>query len=305
MKKIGIAAALLLLPLASRVPAGELDPPAGPSSAGSAMYKLEDIYNRLNTGAQGAKRSGGFAEPAAGPGSTGRTLDEVMAKAPAVTVGAAGATNVLSGKRYWGLKNGEWGMQMGTMANRGGVVLVPGSQWTAIEEGYHDGTGYVRYDTDLVSGNIRAGVEIFSVTGNTAVVDTTSGDATAGDIAAGKKAWVDGVEITGTGSGSGSVAPVARTGQRASYGDRDDGELEKGVAWPNPRFTNNGDGTVKDELTGLVWLRRPDVFEQRSWSQALSDCNNLDSSDYTWLSDGSIPGDWRLPNIRELQSLID
>jgi len=268
------------------------------------MYRLEDIYDRLNTGNPGAKRSGGFVEPATGPGSTGRTLDEVMAKAPAVDAGAAEASHVLDGKKYWGLKSGEWGTRSGTMPNRGEVVLVPGTSWTPIPQGYHDGTGYVRYDTDLVSANIRAGVEIFSVTGNTAVVDTSSGDAVAGDIAVGKKAWVDGVEITGTGAGGGS-AVVPRTGQQTSYGDRDDGQLQKGAVWPVPRFTNNNDGTVTDNLTGLVWLQRANVFGQQSWSQALVYCNNLDSTDYAWLSDGSIPGDWRLPNVRELQSLVD
>jgi len=47
------------------------------------MHTLEDIYNRLDTGAAGAKRGGGFMEPAAGPGSTMHTLDEIMAIAPA------------------------------------------------------------------------------------------------------------------------------------------------------------------------------------------------------------------------------
>jgi hypothetical protein len=305
MKNIGLAAVLLLLPLAAQISAGPMDPPAGPDGSGSAMYRLEDIYNRLNTGVQGAKRGAGFVDPASGPGSTGRTLNEVMAKAPSVTAGAAEAEHVLDGKKYWGLRSGQWGTMTGSMTNHGGVVLMPGTQWTAIEKGYHDGTGYVRYDTDLVTGNIRAGVDIFGVTGKTSVVETSSGNATAGDIAAGKKAWVNGVEITGTGSGSGSAAPVAWTGQGTSYGDRDDGELMKGVTWPNPRFTNNGDGTVTDNLTGLVWLQRANVSGQRSWSQALLYCNNLDSGDYAWLSDGSVPGDWRLPNVRELQSLID
>ena len=57
----------------------------------------------------------------------------------------------------------------------------------------------------------------------------------------------------------GPPAPVARTGQAptipftAPAGS--DGALQKGTAWPNPRFTGNGDGTVTDNLTGLTWLQ--------------------------------------------------
>ena len=41
-------------------------------------------------------------------------------------------------------------------------------------------------------------------------------------------------------------APVEKSGQTTSYATGDDGDLEKGVAWPSPRFTDNGDGTVTD-----------------------------------------------------------
>jgi hypothetical protein len=49
-------------------------------------------------------------------------------------------------------------------------------------------------------------------------------------------------------------APVPKTWQTTSYGTGDDGDLRKGVAWPDPRWTDNGDGTVTDHLTGLIWL---------------------------------------------------
>jgi len=98
-------------------------------------------------------------------------------------------------------------------------------------------------------------------------------------------------------------APVPKTGQTEKYADYDDGDLEKGVAWPNPRFTDNGDGTVTDNLTGLIWLRDANCFGQRTWDQALSDCHNLQTA-YCGLTDGSNIGDWRLPNQGELQSLM-
>jgi hypothetical protein len=99
-------------------------------------------------------------------------------------------------------------------------------------------------------------------------------------------------------------ARVPKTGQTTSYGTGDDGDLEKGVAWPNPRFTDNGDGTVTDNLTGLIWLKNANCFGARNWATALSDANTLNSGE-CGLTDGSVEGDWRLPNVREQQSLID
>jgi len=95
----------------------------------------------------------------------------------------------------------------------------------------------------------------------------------------------DGIEIT-----------CAGTGQ--------DGEYQKGVEWPTPRFIDNGDGTVTDNMTDLIWLKNADCFGLRTWTNALSDCNGL-ASGTCGLTDGSSAGDWRLPNVNELISLID
>jgi len=103
--------------------------------------------------------------------------------------------------------------------------------------------------------------------------------------------------------GSCQGAPVEKTGQTTSYATGDDGDLEKGVAWPVPRFTDNEDGTVKDNLTGLIWLKNANCFGLRAWSDALSDCNGL-ASESCGLTDGSVAGDWRLPNLKELLSMI-
>jgi len=131
-------------------------------------------------------------------------------------------------------------------------------------------------------------------------------DAQASDVAAGKKffstedgSW--GVQ-TGTGGG-GSSAAVPKTGQTTSYAAGDDGDLVKGVAWPNPRFTDNSNGTVTDNLTGLIWLKNANCFGAKSWLIALSDCSNLANGSCGLLDESSV-GDWRLPNVRELHSLI-
>jgi hypothetical protein len=106
-------------------------------------------------------------------------------------------------------------------------------------------------------------------------------------------------------------APVPQTGQVISYTVGDDGNLTKGVAWPNPRFTDNEDGTIKDNLTGLIWLKKANCGGTMSWSNALTFTHSLydgwtgdGSGGDCGLSDGSEEGDWRLPNVQELQSLV-
>jgi hypothetical protein len=98
--------------------------------------------------------------------------------------------------------------------------------------------------------------------------------------------------------------PVAKTGQTTSYTTGDDGDLERGVELVSPRFTDNGDGTVVDNQTGLIWMKNANCFEWKPWDDALSDCNGL-ADGQCGLTDGSSAGDWRLPQIKELHSLID
>lgn len=162
--------------------AGDLNPLSGPSDAGSAMYTLDDIYNRLSDNTIGTKRSGGFEEPTAAPGATGHTLDELY------------------------------------------NLAIP------------------------------------------------------------------------------TQVPI--TGQTTSAFTGDDGDLQTGVAVPVDRFTDNGDGTVTDHLTGLIWLQDANANGADTWTNSLTYANTL-ADDGTNLTDGSSAGDWRLPNIKELQSLID
>jgi hypothetical protein len=60
-------------------------------------------------------------------------------------------------------------------------------------------------------------------------------------------------------------------------------------------FSNNGDGTVSDMATGLTWQQADDGIT-RNWAEALAYCENLTLA-------GS--SDWRLPNVKELQSIVD
>ena len=100
--------------LAGSVAAGSLNAPAAPGDPGSAMYTLQDLTNRLATGAAGQLRTGPFVEPTAGPGSTVTTLNDLMAQMPAVSADALTPAEVASGKTFWGLSAGAWGPQSGT-----------------------------------------------------------------------------------------------------------------------------------------------------------------------------------------------
>ena len=91
--------------------AGDPATPPGPPGE-TASYTLEDIYDRLSTGA--SVISDTFKEPDHGPGiGSMYTLNEIMEVAPAVTATAAISTEVRAAKTYWSLNAGEWGEQSG------------------------------------------------------------------------------------------------------------------------------------------------------------------------------------------------
>jgi hypothetical protein len=101
----------------------------------------------------------------------------------------------------------------------------------------------------------------------------------------------------------GNAARVPKTGQTILYRTGDDGDLQKGVAWPNPRFTVTTNGTdvvVTDDLTGLIWVKVPHGlsgnYGYMNWSNAIDFCISLTYAGHS---------NWRLPNYRELLSLID
>jgi len=68
------------------------------------------------------------------------------------------------------------------------------------------------------------------------------------------------------------------------------------------RFIDNGDGTVTDNLTGLIWLKKASCLGALDWSEAKSTVAGLESGECE-LSDGSVPGDWRMPTFNELSGI--
>jgi len=87
---------------------------------------------------------------------------------------------------------------------------------------------------------------------------------------------------------------LMKTGQTTSYTAGDDGDLEQGVAWPSPRFADLGDGTIRDNLTGLIWQKAVDTTA-RNWAASFTYARGLSFAS---------ADDWRIPNKRELRSLI-
>lgn len=104
---------------------------------------------------------------------------------------------------------------------------------------------------------------------------------------------------------AGNEVDCAHTGQ--------DGDIQAGVAWPEPRFTDNGDGTVTDNLTGLMWLKDANCMATNysglssdgrvDWWTALEFVQGINSGAYPACGAGYT--DWRLPNLVELESLIN
>lgn len=239
-------------------------PPPGSPANGSGMPTLGDIYNQLNTGAT-AIVPAIFQEPSAGPTTgTGKSLSEIKAKLPAPD-NTNGATAA------------------DVIAGRTFWGLRTDGTW-----GLQTGTSHI---ASLVCQDHWTGANCSVCTNG----------------------W--------SGANCNVAHPVVnKTGQTTSYGTRDDGALQYGIepalaptvdgayntpALTNsPRFTDNGDGTVTDNQTSLIWLKNANCFGMQAWANALTDANTLKGDNtQCGLNDGSTAGQWRLPNINELHSL--
>ena len=86
-------------------------------------------------------------------------------------------------------------------------------------------------------------------------------------------------------------SPILKTGQTTVYSANDDGTYQKGRVI-GTRFVDNGDNTITDLATGLMWVK--DVASigggfstTATWADAITACEGLTYAGQT---------DWRLPN---------
>lgn len=98
--------------------------------------------------------------------------------------------------------------------------------------------------------------------------------------------------------------PIVDTGQSRCYDDR------SAIRFPQeneaffgqdaeyrinpPAYKDNGDGTISDQVTGLMW--QADPGEKITWQEAMAGASKCRTGGYT---------DWRMPTIKELYSLIN
>jgi hypothetical protein len=238
------------------------------------QYTLNDIYHKLTTGADAVEGQGQFITPGGVPNASFRTLTEIYDVIP------------------------EWR----TISNL----------TTLFDAGYYEAGDLSIIDTDLIENNIRDGITIFGIEGTVVdaddipaqtispnstnipygVYDATTLDAVDTDLIA--ENIKQGVTIFGIeGELEEGEKGLPKTGQTISYVTNDDGDLENGLALS---YTDNGDGTVTDNATGLIW-QKDGAYIASSWSNAISYCAN---------NTPGLPGtDWRLPNIKELYSILD
>jgi len=71
--------------------------------------------------------------------------------------------------------------------------------------------------------------------------------------------------------------------------------VRKNIEYGKNKFTDNGDGSISDLATGLMWQKSDDGIT-RNWKEALLYSENLELANFN---------DWRLPNAKELQSIVD
>lgn len=69
----------------------------------------------------------------------------------------------------------------------------------------------------------------------------------------------------------------------------------RGNSYGINNFVDNGDGTISDTATGLMWAQG-DSQEGMDWGDALAYAENSKLAGFS---------DWRLPNVKELQGIVD
>ena len=104
-----------------------------------------------------------------------------------------------------------------TGSNQGTKIITPGTTNQTIAKGFHNGSGYVKGDSNLRSSNIKRGVSIFGISGSYVGNQPVEGNAETSHVLAGKtfSSEVAGIGVTGTMPNRGAVVITPGTSNKA------------------------------------------------------------------------------------------
>jgi hypothetical protein len=165
-------------------------------------------------------------------------------------------------------------------------------------------------------GTDPSGAQGADPSGLTPFIDTAVFDFAYGDVAAGERLIdaqyaSDTLYVSTTGGGERTMFGVNfADGRIKGYGLSPFGEektfsvhcVRGNPGYGRNDFVDNGDGTITDRATGLMWAQMDsgaDAPAGLDWQQALEWVQARNDASYLGYRD------WRLPNAKELQSLID
>lgn len=163
-----------------------------------------------------------------------------------------------------------------------------------------------QYSLIIFSGKDPSGYEGTETEGLIPFIDTDYFDFAYGDTDAGERIidsqyassslYVDGELLFGVNFADGRIKGYGLNmpfgpGEKTFFVTYVRGNTEYGIN----QFVDNGDGTISDAATELMWMQ-DDHAEGMNWEDALAFAENFEFAGHS---------DWRLPNVKELQSIVD
>lgn len=137
-------------------------------------------------------------------------------------------------------------------------------------------------------------------------LDTTYFDIAGTQVSKDEQYWSSNyyVGVTVEGGSAAAFGVNHGTGHIKAYPANTTGPMGKrvravrGNSYGINQFVDNGDGTITDQATGLMWSQS-DSGAGMDWEHALASAQIKNAAGYLG------HGDWRLPNVKELQSIVD